>query len=92
MARFKNTIVECDVCGFEYRRSVMRSNSYGLMVCPKDFDGAYDTKNHPQNKSPVLREKYFLENARPENNNDRNQVWNDAELTWENINKYWNLI
>ena len=23
-----------------------------MLVCPTDYDGAYDLKNHPQNKTP----------------------------------------
>ena len=68
MAVGKNTIVECDVCGFEYRRNVMKKNSYGLMVCPEDFEGGYDLKNHPQNKSPRIAEDFFIRNVRPESN------------------------
>jgi rubredoxin len=92
MARGFNSIVECDVCGFEYRRSIMKKNSYGLMVCPRDFDGAYDLKNHPQNKPPNISEKSFIRNARPENNNDRNAVWELANTKWEDITKYWNNV
>jgi len=92
MARFKNSIVECDVCGFEYRRNVMKTNSYGLMVCPRDYDGSYDLKNHAQNKQPVLREYFHIPNARPENNADRNQLWNGANTNWNATTKHWNTI
>ena len=66
MAVGKNTIVECDVCGFEYRRNVMKKNSYGLMVCSQDYEGGYDLKNHPQNKSPKIAESFFIKDVRPE--------------------------
>ena len=40
----------CDVCGFKYKLSVLKKNSYGMMVCPTDFEGKYDLRSHPQNK------------------------------------------
>ena len=40
----------CDICGFKYKLSELQKNSYGMMVCPTDFEGKYDLKNHPQNK------------------------------------------
>lgn len=92
MARTLNSIVECDVCSFEYKRNVMKKNSYGMMVCPSDFEGRYDLKNHPQNKSAVLIETFHIKNARPENNLDRNKVWEQAATKWEDTDKYWNLI
>ena len=42
-----NVLAMCDTCGFVYQRSVMRLNSYGLLVCPEDFEGQYDLKNSP---------------------------------------------
>ena len=92
MARGLNSIVECDVCGFEYRRSIMKKTSYGTIVCPRDYDGSYDVKNHPQNKNPVLREVHHIMNARPENNLDRNKSWEEVNTNWEDTDKYWNLI
>ena len=44
-----NHWVLCDICGFRYKRNQMKKNSYGLLVCPTDFEGAYDLVNHPQN-------------------------------------------
>ena len=44
-----NVLAMCDTCGFVYQRSVMRLNSYGLLVCPEDFEGQYDLKNSPLN-------------------------------------------
>jgi hypothetical protein len=92
MAVGKNVIVECDVCGFEYRRKVMKKNSYGLMVCPEDFEGGYDLKNHPQNKSPRLAETFFIKDIRPESNIDRNLDWETATTEWQDTDKYWNSI
>lgn len=92
MARSLNSIVECDVCGFEYKRNVMKKNSYGMMVCPSDFEGMYDLKNHPQNKNPIIKREHHILNARPENNLDRNKLWEQATTNWEDTEKYWNLI
>ena len=50
MATNKNAKGICDTCGFEYPLRVLRMNSYGMMVCPTDFEGKYDLKSHPQNK------------------------------------------
>ena len=92
MAVGKNTIVECDVCGFEYKRNVMKKNIYGLMVCPQDYEGGYDLKNHPQNKNPRVAESFFIRDVRPESNVDRNLDWEGATTEWENTDKYWNTI
>ena len=46
----------CDTCGFTYPHRVMRMNSYGLLVCPEDFEGQYDLKNSPLNKVPNVKD------------------------------------
>lgn len=57
----------CDICGFRYRLKDLKKNSYGMMVCPEDFEGAYDLQNHPQNKSPDTRDNSsYILNPRPE--------------------------
>ena len=56
MASNKNALAMCDTCGFVYPHRVMRLNSYGMLVCPQDFDGQFDLKNHPQNKVPDVRD------------------------------------
>ena len=56
----------CDVCGFVYDKKVMRLNSYKMLVCPTDFEGNYDLKNHPQNKSADVRDDTIVPNARPD--------------------------
>jgi|DEB0MinimDraft_6_1074348.scaffolds.fasta_scaffold16371_3 ribosome-binding protein aMBF1 (putative translation factor) len=103
MARGKNVIQECQICGFEFRRSLMRLNSSGLLVCPEDYEGSYDYKSHPQNKSPDTRkEQPWVINARPEDTSfnssgggggGRNIVWNTAIVNYNNITTlYWNNI
>ena len=54
--------------------------------------GNYDLKTHPQNKSPRIEERFFIRNARPEANTDRNGEWQDITTEWNNNFKYWNLI
>ena len=49
MASTKNALAMCDTCGFVYPHRVMRLNSYGMLVCPEDWEGQYDLENHPQN-------------------------------------------
>ena len=91
MAVGKNIIVECDVCGFEYRRNVMKKNSYGLNVCPSDFERD-DLKSHPQNKNPKIRENFFIKDIRPESNIDRNLDWEDTVTEWQTTDRNWNTI
>lgn len=47
-------LVECDVCGFIWRRSDMRKgvsqSQKGFFVCPDDFDDV-----HPLDNKPVAR-------------------------------------
>ena len=88
----KNVFGICDTCGFRYKLNQLKRNSYGMMQCPTDFDGAYDLQSHPQNKSPRIEERFFIRNARPEANNDRNQQWQQATAQWNTNLKYWNLI
>jgi len=54
----------CDRCGFRYKLKELRMNSYGMMVCPQDFDGKYDLQNHPQNKTPKVSDNETLKNSR----------------------------
>ena len=92
MASNRRALAICDTCGFRYPHSVMKLNSYGMLVCPTDYDGAYDLKNHPQNRIPNLRNSPAIRNPRPESNNDRNIAWQDASSLWEDTASYWNTI
>tara|TARA_R100000278_G_C5466554_1_gene162877 strand:- start:775 stop:1047 length:273 start_codon:yes stop_codon:yes gene_type:complete len=87
----KNVYAICDVCGFRYKKSQMKKNSYGLLVCSTDFDGSYDLLNHPQNKSPRFTEEQIVKDARPPLNDERNIDWVGGE-TWEDSSKNWNQI
>jgi len=51
----------CDICGFKYRRSVMRKNYKGQVVCPEDFES-----RHPQELVKGIVSKMQVSNARPE--------------------------
>jgi hypothetical protein len=65
MASNKNAKAICDVCGFKYPHRVMRMNSYNMLVCPTDYERGYDLKNHPQNKTPDVRDDENIHNPRP---------------------------
>ena len=49
MSTSRQVLGVCDVCGFRYKLRELRKNSYGLMVCPMDYEGQYNKQNHPQN-------------------------------------------
>ena len=84
MSTPRKTIAMCDVCGFVYSMKVMRLNSYNMLVCPQDYEGRYDLKNHPQNKTPNVRDDAIVKNARPDNGG-RNLTWESASITWNDI-------
>ena len=56
----------CDRSGFRFPYEKRIIESTGLVVGPTETDGPYDIKNHPQNKSPVIRDKIVLRDARPD--------------------------
>jgi hypothetical protein len=90
--RAKRVLGLCDTCGFRYELKTLKKNSYGMMVCPEDWEGSYDLKNHPQNRNARLRETNFVRNARPDPNIDRNLNWEAVASNWEDVNKDWNTI
>ncbi len=90
MATTKRNWGICDTCGFRYHYRYLKRNSYGMMVCPTDWEGNYDLKNHPQNKTPYVRDDEYVRNPRPELNNDRDLVWDTAQVHWEDVDKTWN--
>ena len=91
-AGIRNIYGLCDTCGFRYKLNQLKKNSMGMMQCPNDYDGSYDLKSHPQNKSPRIDERYFIKDARPDPNTDRNGTWNSVATTFGNTLRYWNLI
>jgi len=92
MASTKRAYAICDICGFRYKYTQLRKNSYGMLVCPEDWDGAYDMKNHPQNKQPNVRDSEFVKDPRPPQSWGRNLVWNLDQNTWEDSNNDWNTV
>jgi len=88
MASIRNALAICDTCGFQYPHRVMRLNSYGLLVCPTDFEGGFDLKNDPQNKAPDVREDINISNPRPPSNRDRNITWGQANFDWDDVFKF----
>ena len=89
MASNKNALAMCDTCGFVYPHRVMRFNSYGMLVCPTDFDGAFDLKNSPLNKIPDVRDNPNIRNPRPDTGG-RTVYWNTAVTKWEDETQSWN--
>ena len=55
-----------------------------MLNCPTCFDGAFDLKNHPQNKAPNVRDITAIENPRPDDGG-RNLTWGLANITWNDI-------
>jgi hypothetical protein len=92
MASTKRAYGICDVCGFRYKYNQLRKNSYGLLVCSRDWDGGYDLKNHPQNKTPDTTDREFIKNPRPPNYLERNISWEAANTLWEETETNWNNI
>ena len=74
----------CDTCSFVYDKKVMRLNSYNMLICPECFEGNYDLKNHPQNKSADVRDDTIVPNARPDVFG-RNIIWEAANITWNDV-------
>ena len=74
----------CDSCSFVYDMRVMKLNSYEMLICPQCFEGNYDLKNHPQNKSADVRDDTIVPNARPDIFG-RNVTWESANITWNDI-------
>ena len=91
MASNKNSFAMCDQCSFVYPHRLMKLNSYGMLNCPTCFDGAYDLKNHPQNKIPDVRDDITIRNPRPDIGG-RNILWELASTNWEDENKKWNSV
>jgi hypothetical protein len=93
VASNKNPFGICDVCGWRYKLNQLKKNSYGLLVCPTDWEGKYDLKNHPQNYSArKTGDDEGLRVIRNENNNDRNKNWEDVDSNWEESDVFCSLI
>ena len=91
MASNKNALAMCDTCGFVYPHRVMKMNSYGMLVCPQDYEGKYDLKNHPQNKVPDVRDNSAIRNPRPDDGG-RAVDWQNCASKWDSENRWWQTI
>ena len=91
MATNRNARAMCDICSFVFPMKVMKLNSYGLLVCPQDWDGAYDFKNHPQNKVPRVGDDITIRNARPDTGG-RNLDWEDVDNHWQDVVTVWSNV
>ena len=89
MATNRNAMAMCDQCSFVYPHRVMQLSSYDTLVCQTCFDGAFDLKNHPQNKIPDVRDDITIKNPRPDNGG-RNLEWQQARLDWDDSTvRFW---
>ena len=91
MASNKNALAMCDTCGFVYPHRLMKLNSYGMLVCPQDFDGQYDLKNSPLNKVPDVRDDPTIRNPRPDTGG-RQINWEAATNDWDAEDRWWQAI
>jgi len=90
MASNKNALAMCDTCGFVYPHRSMKMNSYGMLVCPQDYEGQYDLKNHPQNRVPDVRDNPAIRNPRPDTGG-RYVDWESLSTNWDAANQWWNM-
>lgn len=80
-ASYKNNLFICDQCSFEYHSSERNKSSYNTVVCQSCFDGAYDLRNHPQNKPPpVYPDPQAVLDPRPDVDLDPNAAQDDMEI------------
>lgn len=93
MATDRRAKAMCDSCGFVYPMRVMKLSSYDTLRCPQCFDGAYDLKNHPQNKPASLREDPSIRNARIDDTG-RALTWEQASFAWDDTtqDRWWQTI
>ena len=92
MASNKRAIAICDTCGFQYPHRILKKNSYGMLVCPTDWEGQFDLNNHPQNRAANTFDDPSIRDPRPPLNDDRNVLWNNATVNWENETSNWNNV
>ena len=91
MASNKNALAMCDTCGFVYPHRIMKLNSYGMLVCPQDWEGQYDLKNSPLNKVPDVRDDPTIRNPRPDTGG-RQINWEAATNNWDAEDRWWQAI
>ena len=81
----KKALGVCDNCGFTYKHRQLQRTSYNSLVCPTCYDGAYDLKNHPQNKPPpTTNDPQAIKDARPDTNNmgPTSATWDPSQTLW----------
>lgn len=82
----------CDVCGFRYRHRYLKKNSYNLLVCPTDWEGQFDKKNHPQNRAAKKTgDNITIKDVRVDTGG-RNEGWDDITTSWEDETNNWNSV
>ena len=63
-----------------------------MLVCPTDWDGAFNLVNSPQNKSPDVRDDENIRNPRPDVNLVFDTSWNTNTNQWEAETRRWDSI
>lgn len=82
----------CDVCGFRYRHRYLKKNSYNLLVCPTDYEGRFDLKNHPQNYAAKKSgDNMSIKDVR-EDLGGRNINWDNNNNVWADDTNYWESV
>ncbi|MEK9918813.1 MAG: hypothetical protein VW496_05410 [Pelagibacteraceae bacterium] len=92
MASNKNAYGLCDICGWRYPLKDLKFDTARNLVCPTDFDGAFDKINHPQNFTANLTENIVVRNPRPDPNIDRNLEWQNGSNIWNTTTQEWQSI
>ncbi len=59
----------CDRCGFKFKRSQLRREWTGLLVCGLDGNQCWEPR-HPQDRLKAVRDRQTVPNARPETSDD----------------------
>jgi hypothetical protein len=78
-----------DRSGFRFPYDERVKESTGMVVHISETDGAYDLKNHPQNRAPRIGPRRILWDARPEVSVTANPTeWNPSMTTFvSNLNE-----
>lgn len=63
-----------------------------MLVCPEDWEGPYDNKNHWQNKTPNVKDDEFVKDPRPPLSTGNNLNWEKDDKNWEAELSDWNTV